>query len=326
MAADLPTGPDAAPYDPAPYFVQDTSTAVFPPDRRPAVITLQSVKDVRQLLLLWTLPPQVLNYGTKSMEYISTLLGSEAKGSLLASLKHRGWVNSLSAGPDLSTGQFELFQVDLDLTPKGMQPDVISQIIQYVYNYIRLIETQGIEEWRWHEMGTISAIHFRLKNKETAQSYVSSLAADMPKFAPRDLLMANFMYMTYDPAGIQNLLSLLTPQSMLVLVASQNGDGLTETEKWYGTKYRVDRPAQDQVDRWMSSRFDDPVPETNEVSANSVSCVHLGNVRCHLSNVYSLFGLVRCSCAETDSVSPGQEQVHSNLSCYQAQGGWTQAQ
>lgn len=264
--ADLPVGSDPPPYYPIPHALSDGSKVVFPDKFLPAVVRVQSVKDVQQLLLLWVLPPQMAKYATKSLEYISTLLGSEAKGSLLSYLKKQGWVTSLSAGTDLSTGSFDLFQVEIELSKDGVNASVIPQIASLVFEYIRLIDTAGVEEWRWHEMGTISAIHFRLKNKEQAQSYVSSLAADMSKYAPRDVLMANFMYTKYDPTAIHALLAELTPKNVLVMLASQNATGLTQSEKWYNTKYSMGPVPTPLIDQWMQARF----VTSNDTNATSV--------------------------------------------------------
>jgi len=255
--ADLPTGEEPAPHVPNPYPIVPAPDAVFKDTFLPSFVHLETVKNSRSLLLLWTLPPQVPSYSKKNMEYISTLLGGEAAGSLLSALKRRGWATALSAGPDLTTGSFDLFQVDIDLTRKGFKPEIIREVIALVYQYIRVIETTGVEEWRWHEMGTISAIHFRLKNKEVAMSYASSLAADMCKYQPRDLLMANYMYMKYDPEGIRGLLKYMQPSRMLALISAKKGHfvNLTLSEKWYGTKHFVQPISQADVTFFSDARF-----------------------------------------------------------------------
>ncbi len=53
------------------------------------------------------------------MEYIAALLGNEGPGSLLEHLKKKNFATGLSAGSDLSTSGFELFQLSIDLTVEG---------------------------------------------------------------------------------------------------------------------------------------------------------------------------------------------------------------
>ena len=273
---DIPTGSGAAPFKPQPYPVEDKHNEVFPAGFLPSTVHLQTVKDSKNLLLLWTLPPQVVNYGYKDMEYVASLLGNEGVGSLLSTLKYRGWATALSAGPDLSTGRFDLFQVDIDLTRRGMHADAIREIIALVFQEIRLIATEGVDYWRWHEMGTMSAISFRMKNKEVAMSYASALAADMAKFAPRDLLMANYMYMSFDEKGIRSILDELTPARVLVMVSAKEHDiNLPSSEKWYGTKYNLAKVSDSDFQYWNASRFEPPPPPPSMVVLMLLLCAIL---------------------------------------------------
>jgi secreted Zn-dependent insulinase-like peptidase len=46
------------------------------------------IKEKRQLIMNWILPPFWKNYRSKPVSIVSSLLGHEAKGSILATLKH----------------------------------------------------------------------------------------------------------------------------------------------------------------------------------------------------------------------------------------------
>ena len=203
----LPTGTaDSAghaagppPFLPSSYVTTDRHAEVFTPGLFPSVVHFQSVQDKRSLLLVWPIPPQTREYRSKNVDFVANLLGHEGPGSLTASLRRRGWVASLFAGSDVTTNQFDLFQLRLELTHSGFQPRALSAIVGLVLQHIRLIALRGVEEWRWREMGRISAVAFRMKNKEDSISYVSALAEAMPKYEPRDLLMAGYVYQNYDP-------------------------------------------------------------------------------------------------------------------------------
>lgn len=56
------------------------------------------VQDRHSLSITWQLPPQLQNWRTKPCDYIAHLLGHEAQGSLLSSLKEKSWVTSCFAG------------------------------------------------------------------------------------------------------------------------------------------------------------------------------------------------------------------------------------
>ena len=56
------------------------------------------VKDRHNLSITWQLPPQHSTWKTKPCDYIAHLLGHEAQGSLLSSLKKQSWVTTCVAG------------------------------------------------------------------------------------------------------------------------------------------------------------------------------------------------------------------------------------
>jgi insulysin len=242
-------------YTPIPFPVEDTSQQIFSSDVLGSLVVQQTVKDVRQLTFVFMLPPQTRKYHTKSLEYIAILLGGEGKGSLLSLLKHKGLATGLSAGSDLSTGAFELVQIDIDLTVAGTSSTAIRQIAEAMFDYIRLIESKGIEKWRFTEMAAISAIHFRVKNKETSSDYASKLAAKMSKVRPRDILSSGSLWDTFDPAAIHQLLGLLVPEKCLVMLSMQKPPiDLPKTEQWYGTRYAMSKLPDSDLKSWRSHR------------------------------------------------------------------------
>ena len=56
------------------------------------------VKDRHSLAVTWQIPSQIENWKTKPCEYLAHLIGHEAKGSLLASLKAKAWATACCAG------------------------------------------------------------------------------------------------------------------------------------------------------------------------------------------------------------------------------------
>lgn len=56
------------------------------------------VRDRHSLSVTWQVPSQLENWRTKPCDYLAHLLGHEAKGSLLASLKAKSWATACCAG------------------------------------------------------------------------------------------------------------------------------------------------------------------------------------------------------------------------------------
>ena len=238
--------------------VADESQFIWVNGTTGSTVEFKMVENVKKLLMLWTIPPQIPFYKKKSVDYISSLLGQEGHGSLISYLKTAGLAAGLTAGSDLSTGAFDLYQVDITLTNKGAEKENIVKIVDSVFAYLNLIEKSGVELWRWKEQATISAIRFRLKNIENPESYVSELSSSMGKFLPSELLIGPSLYEEYDSTHIHDLLSLLTPSSMLLLIGTHENKTYASNERWYGTPYT--KTAFDQLDLagWADTRINGP--------------------------------------------------------------------
>ena len=52
------------------------------------------------------------------MRYLSHLIGHEAKGSILALLRDKGWANDLSSGESHSNSDWSSFAINIDLTDR----------------------------------------------------------------------------------------------------------------------------------------------------------------------------------------------------------------
>lgn len=62
-------------------------------------------------------------------------MGHEGPTSILAALKKRGWSSKLSSGSKVEARGIELFDIDVDLTEKGVDhvDDIIKLIFQVIY-------------------------------------------------------------------------------------------------------------------------------------------------------------------------------------------------
>lgn len=83
------------------------------------------VKDRHTLNITWQIPSMCPHWRSKPADYIAHLLGHEASGSVLSSLKHRGWAMGCNAGTgddgesDAST--HALFTFQISLSKSGME-------------------------------------------------------------------------------------------------------------------------------------------------------------------------------------------------------------
>jgi nardilysin len=62
------------------------------------IFYIAPVKDRHSLSITWQVPSQLSNWKSKPCDYLAHLVGHEAKGSLMASLKAKSWATGCCAG------------------------------------------------------------------------------------------------------------------------------------------------------------------------------------------------------------------------------------
>ncbi len=218
-------------------------------------ITIQPVKSIRQLKLMFPIPPQRQHYRSKAASLLSHLLGDEGAGSILALLKKQGLATALSAGTGPESREFGFINITISLTPEGLQKT--DRIITLVFQYLERMKQERTLERYFHESRKIATIDFRFRQKEEPSNYVSRLAINMQDVPIRDILISPWLYKVYRPELSRKLLQLLTPKNMqVVLIAA--GVPADRTDPWYGSRYGTERISDLKLSQWASVR---PHPE-----------------------------------------------------------------
>lgn len=194
------------------------------------------VKDMRRVTLVFPLPPTHEHYDAAPSNYVSHLLGHEGEGSVFAILKKQGWATSLVSGASSTAKEFDLFKIDIDLTEEGFKNR--EKVVETVFQYVRLLNAKGPQEWIFNEIKIVGDIEFQNINKRKPISYVSALVTSMQWYKPEDVLSAAYLLKRYNPALINTIVSCLTPENLLLLYVSKDFKGATDqVEQWYGTEF-----------------------------------------------------------------------------------------
>ena len=196
--------------------IQPYKVPLVESSRLPLKASVRPLKELRELSLLFELPQQDRHWKVKPAMYLGEMIGYEGQGSLLQTLKQKGWAESLSAGPALSDRSATLFSIDIALTPEGYQHH--EQILVELFAWLKLIQQQGIESWRQAELAVMSDIAFRFVEKIEPADYVTSLAASMHKYSDENLLRAAYQRSSFDKQLISDLLDQLSIDNMLLMV------------------------------------------------------------------------------------------------------------
>jgi nardilysin len=243
---------------------------VFDTPEFPKLYYVQPVKEGVQVELTWALPSLLHKYKSKPHQYVSWILGHEGQGSLLAYLRKKVWVLTMSAGNGETGSEhnsmYALFTVSLTLTTEGLSH--LYEVIQIVFSYINMLKKLGPQERLYNEMKTIADTAFKFAIEERAVELVEELSEAMQFYPPEDYMTGSELYFEYDPDAIKMVLDSFIPRKMNVIVFCNNlppGLNYDKTEKWFSTKYTEQDIPGEWLKKWEKAS---PLKEFNLPSPN----------------------------------------------------------
>ncbi len=217
------------------------------------VATINPVKQLRSVHLTWHLPHRAPGDTQRPYRLLSHLLGHEGEGSILMALKSRNWATGLSAST-VSTSFQSNCSITVVLTPQGERE--WSAVIRLIYAYIAMlrqrIEEGDIPQHVWGDMALRSNTQFAFKTPGNAQDTARAISLNLQYFAPA--------FAEYAPYAIADELPLdalkagvrcLTPQNALIVrVGQQWAAECTQTERWFGARYNVEKVTEEHMQLW----------------------------------------------------------------------------
>ncbi len=223
------------------------------------------VKDIRHLNITFPIPDLHPYYKTGPGHYLGHMVAHEGKGSLLSELKARSWASSLVGGQKQGSKGFSFFVVNVDLSEEGMNH--ILDIVGLVFQYLRMLRETGPLEWVFEECKNINSMHFRFKDKERPQGYVCNTSSNIHDYPMPEVLTGGYLLSEWRPDLINMVLEKLIPENVRVtVIAKKFADIATETERWYGTKYKSERLSDEQLKTWTETPVHESlaIPPKNE--------------------------------------------------------------
>jgi secreted Zn-dependent insulinase-like peptidase len=215
--------------------IEGYSAHYINPSELPMQVNVSPLKDSRELGLLFEMPKLSSYWSSKPAQYLASMIGYEGQGSLLQSLKAKGWANSLSAGLALEDRSAGLFSIDIGLTPEGDKAR--DQVLIELFAWIDLIKEQGIERWRQQELAAMGNIAFRFAEKQQPMSYATSIARSMHQYHGGEVLRAPYVAHEFNAQLVKNLADILSPSNMLVFAVSPDAT-VKNASMFYHTPYQ----------------------------------------------------------------------------------------
>ncbi|AFP30314.1 insulinase family protein [Marinobacter sp. BSs20148] len=217
-------------------------------EQLPTKVTVASLKDIRNMSLVFPIASQQDQYRTKPARYVTNLLGHEGPGSLFDVLKRAGLAESLSAGLGMDTGDGATLEISMALTKQGLEQQ--DTIFPLVFAYIDKVRDNGISEQRFEEMRKLADIDFRFNEKSDPVHQVMRLAGQLQHYPAADILRAPWLLESYAPGQYREILEQLTPDNLLLFVLQPEPDlGEARATQWYNTQWQQEPLSAQQLNQ-----------------------------------------------------------------------------
>lgn len=226
---------------------------IYKNDQKQIRIDVVPLKDQRELHLDFAFPWKPDYRLAKPARMISHLLGHEGNGSLHALFKSHTWIEGLMVGSRKVSDREAVMAIHIVLTEEGFEQ--VEAITGLVFQYIRLIEKRGLNDWIYQEMERASTLNFRFREPHGVGREVVALAANLHEYPPELVIRGPFHFAGYDSEAVRDILSQLVPNNMRMTVVAPELP-TEQRDPWYDTAYRV-RPIPDGLaERWLQEPID----------------------------------------------------------------------
>lgn len=233
------------------YFSDIPSGNIKPRPKAPSLLKpgapqLQLTRpniDSNTLSFCYQIDSQEKHYKTRPARYLTYILGNESKGSLYATLKNEGLINSLSSDISPDYEHNALFCTDIRLTDQGTHN--IDKVASTFFATIGTIKSAPINPVYLEEEVTLSKLTYDYHNYISPQALAKLLSSRMLSVPPQDALSSFKIEKVASNKDITHILNQLTDQNLLVQLSTQHTlpkkwskDPITwHTEPWYQSQY-----------------------------------------------------------------------------------------
>ncbi|KAK2037724.1 peptidase M16 inactive domain-containing protein [Colletotrichum somersetense] len=226
------------------------------------------VKDIRRLKLVFPFPNQEQMAASQAGQYVSHLLGHESPGSILASLREKGWAENLSVRfyPTCS-GYVSLLYLWVDLEEEGLKN--YKEVVKVIFQYVTLLREELPKEWIFRELQSMANVNFRWEERMSAISFTKETSLKMHGPLPYKWLLSRLNRpREFDVPSIEKALECLRPNNFRMTITSRTYPGnWDKKERWYGTEF-----LQEEIPKEVMTEIQKAASTT---AYERISCLHL---------------------------------------------------
>lgn len=204
------------------------------------------VKDLREIAMEFSLPGMREYWDSKPGELIGFILGYEGEGSLLSKLKAEGLATSLGAGVYDRTVDYSSFNVNIGLTPAGLENHM--RVLELFFAAVNVLTDSAYPSYLFKERAAVARLDEMFKDKGEGANRATTLANLLRDYPLEIAEREPYLWVREDPHAYNMVLEHLRPDNMLVTLVSK-GLETDSVEPIYGTEYAYSEEAGDAYDR-----------------------------------------------------------------------------
>jgi Secreted/periplasmic Zn-dependent peptidases, insulinase-like len=159
-------------------------------------------------------------------------------------------------------GNSGTFNINVILTDEGLaQKD---KVIAAIFNYLQLIEKQGVSEAYYDEIKKVFALSFKYKDVNRDMSYVEWLSDQMLLYPVKNVLDADYVAEHLNKEAIITRIKSFTPDNARVWLIAPN-QTTDKTAYFLNAPYKVDNITDELKATWtnLAKDFSFSLPELN---------------------------------------------------------------
>lgn len=230
------------------------------------IVYITPLKDMRKLSLQWELSTEfAYDRENKTMNIIAHVLGHEGEKSLLAQLKREELAEGLSSGGSLIGPNNALFNMDIELTSKGMEN--LNTVIARCFQAISYFKNNGIPPYIFDEVKTMALNRYQYQSRKNTFDELMQHSRNLTEEKLETYPEKTYLYKNFNPRKARRLLSeLSTDHCHMTVTALPEFSHIKpdRIEKWMGVEYAVlpipERTLAEWYDLAPNSNIDTPAP------------------------------------------------------------------
>lgn len=154
------------------------------------------VSESHLLQIQWQVDYYQRDYKSKSVEYITHLLGHEGENSLLSFLINENLAYELTSSVSDNMRLYSNISIEITLTQYGQGN--LFKVFHAVGEYLQLIKTHPVQKWVWDEMKAMKKHLFEFKEKSNPVGSTVLLSRKMSEYPIEDILISSFVMDVFD--------------------------------------------------------------------------------------------------------------------------------